>query len=143
MQDFETLIAEHDELDMLAESMARIVITRDCATEALAARAVLSIALDDHLRSEDGFLYDPLISSSPRDYPNAVNTFHQSFADLAGDWSEYLRSWDAACIEADRDAFNRETIAMMARLRARIAEENRLLYPLALQRGHIRLRAAA
>lgn len=143
MQDYQTLIAEHDQMDGLAEQLIALISGREDAAGALCLRATLSITLDDHLSREDSFLYDELLGATDKVFPAAVLEFRRSFADLAADWGDYLSSWDAECIRADWASFAAETVAIMHRLRARIADENALLYPLALQKGHIRLRAAA
>jgi hypothetical protein len=143
MQDLQTLIAEHDHMDDLAEQLIAIATDREDVTGALCLRATLSISLEDHLSREDSFLYDQLLGATDKVFPAAVLDFRRSFADLAADWGDYLSTWDAECIRADWASFAAETIAIMHRLRARIADENALLYPLALQKGHIRLRAAA
>jgi hypothetical protein len=110
---------------------------------ALFARANLSIALDDHLSREDAFLYGKLIGTQPDRFPGAVSKFHADFAELASAWQDYLKMWDPSAIASDWTEFCRETTIMMGWLRQRIADENALLYPLALQTGRIRLRQAA
>lgn len=143
MQDYQTLIAEHDHMDMLAARLSNIAGGCIDVVGALQARSALSMALEDHLSREKGFLYDGLIRDRAKDFTAAVVAFHDSFADLVEDWGEYLRGWDAECIAIDWPMFGEETVTMMERLRARIAEENGLLYPLALRHSCIRLRAAA
>lgn len=144
MENFQTLITEHDLLDRLAASLIAIVDDPIPDIVALlAARANLSIALDDHLSREDAFLYEKLIGSRPDTFPGAVAKFNADFADLASTWRDYLTTWSPSAISADWTEFSRETRAMMRWLRRRIADENALLYPLALQTGRIRLRAAA
>lgn len=144
MQDFQTLIAEHDRLDALAARLTDNVLHRmRSVAEVLSLRADLSVTLDHHMSSEDGFLYNDLISQRCPGYPQAIDRFHDSFADLATDWEDYLRSWDEQCVDASWEEFADQTIHMMRRLRARIAEENALLYPMALRGGGIRLKAAA
>jgi hypothetical protein len=44
----------------------------------------------------------------------------------------FLRGWDIEAITIDWDVFAQETVTMMERLRARIADENRVLQLLAL-----------
>lgn len=141
MQNFQTLIAEHDHLDDLALKLARIAERGEPdAVEALAARADLSVSLDYHLGREDAFLYDELLSGRAAEFSDAVTKFHSDFKDLSSDWSDYLRLWDLPSVQADWVQFCAETIVMMGRLRARISEENNLLYPLALRHSRIRLR---
>ncbi|WP_164857176.1 hemerythrin domain-containing protein [Sphingomonas crocodyli] len=144
MHDFHTLMIEHDRLDRLAIELLEIVAGEPDPATALAVRADLSVTLDDHLSKEDGFLYDRLLGNAEEDcYPARVREFHSCFAALAADWKDYLQLWDNECVSADWTGFVSETAAMMERLRARIKAENDLLYPLALQKNHIRLRAAA
>lgn len=143
MQDFQRLIGEHDQMDLLAIRLADAVRQSPDVARVLALRSELSLTLDDHLSNEDGFIYNDLISQRLPGYPIAVERFHDSFADLAADWGDYLRGWDEACIAADWNEFADLTIHMMDRLRSRIAEENALLYPMALRGGGIRLRMAA
>lgn len=143
MHDFETLIAEHDHMDALAAELTLAMTSAHSVQDVLALRADLSITLDEHLAKEDAFLYDELIDARQPAFPAAIARFHSSFADLATDWADYLQSWDADCIEAEWQEFAAETVVMMQRLRARIAEENSLLYPMALRTNHIRLRLAA
>ena len=144
MHDFHTLMIEHDRLDRLAVELLDIVAGDPDPVASLATRADLSVTLDDHLSKEDGFLYDRLLGKPGEDnYPARVREFHSCFAALAADWRDYLQLWDNECVAADWTGFVGETIDMMERLRARIKAENDLLYPMALQKNHIRLRAAA
>ncbi len=143
MQDYQTLIAEHDRLDGFAINMMAIVAGPRNPDGAIAARATLSIDLEDHLSREDSFLYDRLLEKEGDAFSQAVGAFHRDFANLTRDWVDYLRGWDADRVSADWSSFAQDTLSIMHRLRERIAAENDLLYPLALERGHIRLRAAA
>ena len=143
MQDYQTLLTEHDGMDALAEQLLEIARGTCDVQAALETRAKLSVDLDDHLSREDSFLYDEAMGATRTSFPAAVLRFRQTFADLTADWSDYLRTWDADCITVDWAMFAAETTAITHRLRERIAEENDILYPLALHQSHIRLRAAA
>ena len=143
MHDFETLMIEHDHLDALAVALTTAMSSARSVDALLAIRAELSIGLEEHLSKEDAFLYNGLIDARQPDFPAEIARFHSSFATLAADWTDYLQSWDAECIEAEWQEFAHETVLMMQRLRARIAAENALLYPMALRTNHIRLRMAA
>jgi hypothetical protein len=61
MQKYETLITEHDHLDMLAERLSLTVGGRPDVEAAVHARSSLSMALNDHIEREDRRLYDGLI----------------------------------------------------------------------------------
>ena len=143
MQDYQTLIIEHDRLNLLAGRLARAVAGQPNVDAALGMRAELSAAVESHLTREEGFLYEELSAPGDGKFQAAVAEFRQSFANLSELWPDYLRDWDADRIAADWAGFAAQTVAMMERLRARITDENRLLYPLALQGCRIRLRTAA
>ncbi len=143
MHDYQTLIVEHDHMTLLADRMAQAVSGKSELDAVIRARAELSAAVDHHLRREEGFLYEELLAPGDGAFPAAVAAFRQNSSELTADWADYLRGWDADCIAADWESFSEQTIEMMGRLRERIADENRLVYPLALKGCRIRLRAAA
>jgi hypothetical protein len=143
MQDYQTLIAEHDHMTLLAGDLARAVEDGQHVDRAIGMRARLSVAVESHLRREESFLLAELRAPGNGVFPAAVAKFRQSSTDLTEAWSCYMRGWDVERIAADWAGFAAQTIALMARLRERIAQENRLLYPIALQGCRIRLRAAA
>ena len=144
MQNFQTLLAEHDHLDELALTLVRIAERAEPdAAKALHARAAFSASLDDHLGRETAFLDGELHEGKVPEFSDAVVKFHSDFNDLAADCGHYLRLWDLAAADADWPRFCGETTAIMARLRTRINEENNLLYPLALRYSRIRLRMPA
>ncbi len=144
MQNFETLLAEHDHLDDLALKLVRIAERADPdPAGALAAIADLSFSLDDHLSREAMFLHGELLSGRIAAFSDAVSKFNSDFNDLLPDWCDYRRQWDPSAVQAGWAQFCCETTSIMGRLRARISEENNLLYPLALRYSRIRLRAPA
>ena len=143
MQDYQTLIIEHDHLKLLADRMLGAVAGAPDIGTAIGIRSELSVAVGSHLTREEHFFYEELMAPRDGKFPAAVAEFRSSFASLTEAWSDYLRHWDADGIAADWAGFARQTTAMMNRLRERIADENRLLYPLALQSCRIRLRTAA
>jgi hypothetical protein len=105
-------------------------------------RSDLAIGLGEHLAKEDGFLYEKSIRATEANFTEALDRFESDFANLGEDWKAYLEEWPADAIAHDFDRFAEATVSLMGRLGARIAHENSLLYPLALQGGRIRLRAA-
>jgi Hemerythrin HHE cation binding domain len=138
MQDIVTLFDDHDRLDGLAVQLAEIVkATAADSTGAFLLLCELSADLAAHLADEDAAIF-----AQSLERPADVVRFECEFADLTGAWALYLREWSMENIVADWSGFATETAWMMQRLRARIAQENALLYPLALQRGTIRLKAA-
>lgn len=143
MQDYQTLIIEHDHLKLLADRMAGAVAGVPEIATAIGIRSELSVAVGSHLTREEDFFYEELMAPGDGKFPAAVAEFRRSFASLTEAWSDYLGHWDADRIATDWAGFARQTTAIMNRLRERIADENRLLYPLALQSCRIRLRTAA
>lgn len=141
--DLERLIKEHELLGMLAEAVIAALRTspRDIPS-IVAARNELAVTLNEHLAKEDGFLYQRSLSENEIDFAGALDKFERDFAALREDWNIYLEEWSADLIAHDFDQFAEATEALLNRLGARIAHENRLLYPLALQSGRIRLRVA-
>ncbi len=126
MHNYDTLIGEHEAMDRLALRLSAMAAGPERADAALELRSELSLMLEDHLRAEDPGIYDRLMT------PQASAAFRGSFALLADDWVDYLRGWDIEAITIDWDVFAQETVTMMGRLRARIADENRVLHLLAL-----------
>jgi len=141
--DLERLISEHDEIDRLAGSLIETAtLSSRNIPDMLDLRNALSIRLDEHMAKEDGFLYERIIRASETHYLAALDKFEQDFAEFSQHWRAYLEEWPREAIEQDIDRFSDATIALMNRLKARIAHENSLMYPLALQQGRIALRAS-
>ncbi|MBX9796098.1 hemerythrin domain-containing protein [Sphingomonas sp.] len=90
----------------------------------------LRVALAEHLAHEDSELYPQLVGGA--DPAAAAIGMHLrcEYDYLTGDWNLYLLHWRPARIAADWAGFVEDSRAMMARLDARIARENALLYPL-------------
>lgn len=142
MVDFETLMREHDMLGTLADRLSALAADRPCGSETAAVRASLAAALDHHLGKEDRDIYPRLAASADQATSTAAREMNDDYDALTAAWAAYMRRWPAAPQPAERADFTAATQTLMARLKARIARENNLLYPLALRGGHIRLRAA-
>lgn len=142
MQDFATLIVEHDRMDAMAADLIAMVDAQDGHDPAEAYDKVraLALCLDTHLAHEDEYLYAGDAARTPALLDRAVGRLTTDFAALKAEWSTYLREWSEENISIDWPSFARATVWMMEQLRARIAFENAVLYPLALQYGRIRLR---
>ena len=141
--DLERLVSEHDELGRLADGLieAASAPSRD-VSNILNLRNELSVRLHEHLSKEDSFLYEKAIRASETHYVAALDKFEKDFQQLAEDWRAYLEEWSRDAIEQDIAYFSETTVALLDRLKARIAHENSLMYPLALQQGRIALRAS-
>jgi hypothetical protein len=141
--DLERLVSEHDALGRLADTLVVAVnaAPRDLP-EIMNARSQLAVALDEHLGKEDGFLNEQSLRGTETDFASALERFQSDFAMLREDWEIYLAEWNGDVIAHDFDQFRNTTVEIIARLTARMQHENTLLYPLALQQGRIKLRAA-
>ncbi|MEZ5654309.1 MAG: hemerythrin domain-containing protein [Sphingobium sp.] len=141
MHDIQQLIAEHEKMDELAEELLTLVQSPDpWAGDAFALVRRLSACLDEHLAAENGILYADHYRAMPGRLESEVVAFERTFQDLSEEWSLYLREWTIDNIVADWRNFSHATQWLMTRLRERIAQENEILYPLALHHGLIRLR---
>lgn len=140
MHSFHQLLVEHQSLDEEAKALIEH-ISGDSANAQAAYIQLIRIAraLDDHLTHEDTFLYSRVMRESDLLMEEAVAAFEQAFEDLKQDWDHYLGAWPLQRISAQWPVFQNWTQRMMSRLRERIAQENEVLYPLALRFGHISL----
>jgi hypothetical protein len=141
--DLERLIKEHETLARLTDSLIESLSASPLDIPGIVhLRNELAVALHEHLAKEDAFLYQKSLRASETDFQEAICKFESDFAALSADWSAYLGEWPADVIAADFDTFSEITENLLIRLKARIAHENALLYPLALQQGRILLRAS-
>jgi len=140
--DLDRLIKEHEDICRLAERLiaAAEASPRDL-DDILMLRTELAVVLHAHLSKEDSFLYEKSMRENGTDFVAALDKFETDYAALTGDWQLYLEEWTADVIAEDIDHFCATTVEIIARLQARVAHENGLLYPLALQQGRIKLRA--
>lgn len=142
MHDIERLIAEHREMDQMAQDiLALIASSTPDPIEAFALLRRLSACLDEHLAGEEGFLYADHFAAHPGSLNKEIAAFERAFADLKEEWALYLHEWTPDNIGIDWRNFAHATQWIINRLRERIVQENDILYPLALQQGRIRLRA--
>jgi hypothetical protein len=138
---YEKLIAEHGLIDAALARLA--VLVKDDTPDldgVTLALSNLSHELSTHLAHEDGFIYARMIGSSRPEGEAVASAFVAEFAALRHDWGLYLGEWNRECIAADWQNFRHETHSMAARLAARVAAENELLYTMALRIGVIALR---
>ena len=143
MHNIEQLIEDHKILDTMAADLNSLVRgPHPCAESAYAMLRRLSACMDEHLSAEHGFLYDAHFRAAPGRLQSEVETFEREFRDLDEEWSLYLNEWTLENIEVDWRNFAHATLWVMGRFRDRIAQENDILYPLALHSGGIRLRAS-
>ena len=142
---YERLVAEHSAIDKLCRRLERAVeISQPDGVGAAALLGQLSLAVGEHLAAEDRSVYAPLIGAKHDKPWRAEVDFEAAFQELRADWQTYLAEWVSTdTIESDWPTFAEETRAMMVRLRQRVRDETDLIYPMAMQRGYIRLREPA
>jgi len=143
MQTFAQLIDDHEGLAIEAKRLIALVSQQEShAAQAYDQLCKFRNQLDTHLYAEADFIYADEMRKDPSRLETEIIAFEQEFADLKADWGDYLTEWSEDNIASDWAEFAGVTARMMGRLLERIAAENAVLYPLALQHGRIRLRAA-
>ena len=139
---YERLIADHDAIDKLAYRIEAKI--EEPEPDAAGTEALLgdpSLAVSEHLAVEDRSVYAPLVGAKHDKPWRSEVDFEAALQELRADWQTYLADWVVTDkIKGDWPAFAEETRAMMARLRQRVRDETDLIYPMAMQRGYIRLR---
>jgi Hemerythrin HHE cation binding domain len=141
MQALNKLLQEHDMIERLVvrlDGIARSTVA--AADAAFLAVQQLNQALDSHLAHEDLFLYVDAMKSCR--FSREIEKFRSDFDDLTQDWGSYLVNWSPLEMKSHWADFCKQTLHLMKRLRDRVAQENELLYPMALQTNRIRLRVA-
>jgi iron-sulfur cluster repair protein YtfE (RIC family) len=142
--DLLSLMEQHDRLDAMADRLVTLARTHATpADECAALIEEMDSILAVHLRAEAELLYDQVQSGNDNDFAATIADFEQDFSLLDELWRQFLEQWKAAQIEADRAGFQSQASDLMTALKLRIARENELLYPLALEKCRISLRPGA
>ena len=139
--DLLSLMEQHDQLDSLADEL--VALARAHGTPATACAALIEgmdCILTVHLAAEAELLYDKAQNANDNDFAATLADFEQDFSLLDEHWRLFRAHWTPATIEADRPGFRSQTSDLMTALKLRIARENAVLYPLALEKGRISLR---
>lgn len=137
------LIDDHETMTNAVEDLMALAAQQDPSpAQAYAQLCDFKAQLHTHLEAEADFIYAEEMRKDPTRLDAEVIAFEREFADLKNNWGAYLAEWSKDAIEADWTGFSSATMLMMRRLLERIEAENAILYPLALQHGRIRLRAA-
>lgn len=142
MQNLMNLINDHQVLDQMAADIMALSASEPDAAAGYRMLGAFKARLDDHLADEADFLYEDHMRADPTRMDDEVRRFTRAFEDLTAQWGRYLVEWTEDGMSRDWDGFVRSSQAIMQRMRQRIAQENAVLYPLALQHSRIRLRAA-
>jgi hypothetical protein len=138
--DLECLKIEHDMIDQHAGDLIRLTAGEPFAhAEASRRLADLADLVAAHLEKEDVLVYEVVARVRGRS-AEQVACVVTALAALKADWAAYLGEWTADHVACRWAEFQRDTAAILPRLRARVREETHWLYPLALENGVLRLR---
>lgn len=142
MHTIQRLIQDHQAMDDMARDIMEMVSPSapPRAIDAFNALRRLSACLDEHLAGEASFLYTDQLRAETSRLETEIAAFERDFEDLKQEWALYLHEWTPDNIAIDWRNYSHATLWIMNRLRARIMQENDILYPLALQQSRIRLR---
>ncbi|WP_448659817.1 hemerythrin domain-containing protein [Sphingomonas sp. CJ99] len=143
MLSFERLIREHRYISQLSARLRHAIALGVDSPVAHSAMHALSACLIGHLEAEDSEIYPRLMLSRDAGAAEAARIAIERFHTLKSDWVAHLAEWNPAEIAGDRPSFDATTLAILDRLDARIAQENELLYPMALNEAHLPLRDTA
>jgi hypothetical protein len=144
MYDLVSLMEQHDRLDALADQL--VAQARNHGSPAADCAAVLTemeAILSTHLSAEAEFLYDKARADNDNEFAATLADFEQDFSLLDEHWHQFVRDWTVEWIEANRAGFQSQASDIMTALKLRIARENAVLYPMALEQGRIALRPGA
>jgi hypothetical protein len=92
-----------------------------------------------HRAAEASFLQSSPDNSLTDAFEVELRALREDFSELADSWTSYLGRWTLPAITENRSAFLQETTDMMTVFKLRIARENSITYPLALETGRIAL----
>ena len=138
------LLDEHDDIDRRTRSILVLLdepaAQPDRAAGMLDALGALEAAIVGHIAYEEQFIYPEMTYVGSADLSEAALMFAEELERLRGDWTGYLDAWPEIAIEADWPGFATATRNILPRMLERVRRENDCLYPLALQRGAVRLR---
>ncbi|MDG5488333.1 hemerythrin domain-containing protein [Sphingomonas sp. BGYR3] len=143
MLSFERLIREHRLISQLGGQLRHALSIGADTAAAHGAMTTLSDTLIAHLHAEDSEIYPQLMISRDAGAAHAARVAVERFKTLASDWIAHVAFWTPSAISQNRPGFDAATLAILARLDARIAQENELLYPMALSTANLPLRDQA
>lgn len=133
---YDRLMREHEAIEALADALASAA--RGAAAPDVASKLLgrLAMAIRDHMAAEEGTLAATLDAALRNRHHAAAASAMLDVEYLREDWTAYLYRWTREGIAADWQRFATETLAIMERIRDRLARETGILYSLAL---HYRL----
>lgn len=142
MHDLCSLLDDHDAIEAIADQL--INCARPGGGSAEQCHILLcsfKCQLIAHRKAEASFLQSSTQNGLFDAFEAELLALRNEFSELADSWSNYLGRWTQSAIAADRAGFGQETTDMMTAFKLRIARENSITYPLALEAGRISLHA--
>lgn len=125
-QDIERVLKEHQMLDDAASSLEQSMSgSVQDFTQVFRSVSAFANALAEHLLGEDHVL-QAVVGKLGESRP-AQGQFASDLEALRADWDEYLSVWTEQSAAAQWDLFAEHSMALLARIRRRIARENALL----------------
>lgn len=124
---------QHNEILGIAGKIAEIIRSGRTAQEATTIRNALNTfggKLTVHLAMEDKAVYPALARHADPRVRQVAQKYATEMGGLVNTVKDYLAHWQAKRIEADPQGFAQATQGVFSALAARVAAENKELYPL-------------
>jgi hypothetical protein len=140
MQDLYSLLDDHEAIEAVADQLIhRARPGGGSADECHLLLCSFTRQLMAHRAAEASFLQSCSGNGSTDAFEVELRALRDDFSVLADGWASYLERWTPSAITESRAAFGQETTDMMTAFKLRIARENSIIYPLALETGRIAL----
>jgi hypothetical protein len=127
-------VRQHEELVALAKELLRTLDTRSLEIDPTPSRRALAVfagRLRVHAAMEQEALYPRLIASTDAAVAGKARELLDEVGLLYESFFRHLDRWaDTGAIRAEPEAFCRDTMELLHRLRVRMKRENDELYPL-------------
>ncbi|HEX7874987.1 MAG TPA: hemerythrin domain-containing protein [Sphingobium sp.] len=122
---------QHQELSTIAKEILRAVQDEDRPQSVGPIRWHLARQLMSHLALEDRIFYPAMQRLSDKPARTAAQQLRSQVGTLAQDFSTYMHRWNDDKVARQWAEFCADTRKIMAALRTRVDQEERLLFPLA------------
>jgi hemerythrin-like domain-containing protein len=129
--DVAELKRQHDEIAKVAAKLDQAVAIHSLPQAVGGLRWQLARLLMAHLALEDHILYPTMQRATDPETRATVARFSTEMGGLAERFSAYMRDWSDDRVVSQWNDFCGETRAILTALRARVDQENGVLYPLA------------
>jgi hypothetical protein len=139
---FERLLAEHESLDQMRRGLMELVEGPPSPFEAERQLDEFEEAIASHRADELRWVYGPLLARRIGDDPQVGSSYRELVLETEDAWARYFHKWKEQRIAASWATFGLETHQVLTRAGERMRLEERIIYPLALRKGMIRLRDA-